>query len=130
MSRHAALLVIAGLVVGLAVPSGVAAPPTRGGLYVGKLSTALGTEKRLSLNIAKDGKTAVAVLTCSNVRTGVIRNVAITGSKFKGAMRTGSLTVWSLTGSFPSATKAVAKLSLNAVCDGRGGTVVMPRTKP
>ncbi len=128
MSRHAALLVLAGLVVCLAVPTGLAAPPTKGGLYVGKLK--VGLEKRLSLNIAKDGKTAVAVLTCSNVRTGMIRNVAITGSKFTGAMRTGSLTVWSITGTFPSETKAVAKLSLNAVCDGRGGTVVMPRTKP
>jgi hypothetical protein len=131
VSRQLAVLVLASVFVGLAVPFGsMAAPPTKGGLYVGKLTTALGTEKRLSLNIANDGKTAVAVLSCSNVRVGLIRDVAITGSKFKGAKRVGSLTVWSITGTFASSTKAIAKLSLNAVCDGRGGTVVLARTKP
>jgi hypothetical protein len=41
-----------------------------------------------------------------------------------------STTMWSVVGSFSSPTKAVAKLSLNAVCDGKGGTVVLLRTKP
>jgi hypothetical protein len=54
----------------------------------------------------------------------------ITGSRFKGANRVGSTTMWSVVGSFSSPTKAVAKLSLNAVCDGKGGTVVLLRTKP
>ncbi|MGH3131443.1 MAG: hypothetical protein ACRDNX_11540 [Gaiellaceae bacterium] len=63
----------------------MAAPPTKGGIYVGTLAPTIGTEKRLSLNVAKTGKTAVAVLKCSNVRVGLIRNVSITGSKFKGA---------------------------------------------
>lgn len=131
MSRPFALLVLACVLVGLAVPlSGLAAAPTKGGIYVGKLVPALGTEKRLSLNVAQTGKTAVAVLSCSNTRVGIIRNVAITGSKFKGAKRVGTLTVFSITGNFASPTKAIAKLSLNAVCDGKGGTVVLARTKP
>ena len=33
--------------------------------------------------------------------------------------------MWSVVGSFSSSTKAVAKLSLNSVCDGKGGTVVI-----
>lgn len=131
MSRPLAMLVLASSLVGLAVPLGsVASPPTKGGVYVGKPVTATSTEKRLSLNVAKTGKTAVAVLSCSNVRVGLIRNVTITGSKFKGAKRTGSLTVFSITGHFASPTKAIAKLSLNAACDGRGGTVVLARIKP
>jgi hypothetical protein len=131
VSRQLAMLVLASILVGLSVPLGsLAALPTKGGIYVGKFAPAVGTEKRLSLNVATTGKTAVAVLSCSNVRVGLIRNVTITGSKFKGAKRTGSLTVFSITGSFVSPTKAIAKLSLNAVCDGKGGTVVLLRTKP
>jgi hypothetical protein len=123
--------VLASILVGLVVPLGsVAAPPTKGGIYVGKLVPALGTEKRFSLNVAQTGKTAVAVLSCSNTRVGLIRDVAITGSKFKGAKRVGTLTVFSITGHFASETKAIGKLSLNAVCDGNGGTVVLLRTKP
>jgi hypothetical protein len=131
VSRQLAMLVLASMLTGLAVPLGSpAAAPTKGGLYVGKLAPAAGTEKRLSLNVAQTGTTAVAVLSCSNTRVGVIRNVVITGSKFKGAKRTGSLTVFSIAGEFASPTKAIAKLSLNAVCDGKGGTVVLARTKP
>ena len=42
---------------------------------------------------------------------------------FKAFSNTGSLTVWSFVGKFVSATKARAVLHLNAICDGKGGTL-------
>ncbi|MGH3102771.1 MAG: hypothetical protein ACRDN6_01570 [Gaiellaceae bacterium] len=48
MSRQLAMLVLASVLVGLAVPLGsVAAPPTKGGIYVGTFAPTIGTEKRL-----------------------------------------------------------------------------------
>ena len=48
---------------------------------------------------------------------------AITNGRFRAVRKTGSLTVWTLSGRFTTRTKAVATLNLPAACDGKGGTI-------
>ena len=42
---------------------------------------------------------------------------------FKGFSNTGTLTVWSFVGRFVSPKQVRAVLHLNAICDGKGGTL-------
>jgi len=121
MRRFALLLSIC-LVLAVTAAA-LAANPKRGGFYTG---TKAGTvSKKLTLKVSQDRKRAVANLYCADQHTGKIKNVEISKGSFSGKQKVGSTLVWSVKGSFSSASKASAKVNLNSVCDGVGFKVTL-----
>ena len=79
------------------------------------------------LKVAATGKTARVTWSCGTGRAPSTLQFTIKpDGTFKALSNTGSLTVWSFIGRFMSATKARAMLHLNAICDGKGGTLNLP----
>jgi hypothetical protein len=114
----AALVLAACAIVGVAV----AASPRKGGLYIGTIA---GTEKRLEIHVAKDGKTATAAMFCFRQKVGAMPRFPIVNGKFKTQKTTGSIVVWAISGRFLSATKARASVALKTLCDGKGGLITL-----
>jgi hypothetical protein len=98
-----------------------AAAPTKGGLYVGTIS---GTEKRLEVHVAKDGRSATAAMFCFKQKVGALR-FPVAAGKFAAKKTTGSVVVWSIAGRFLTPTKARVSVALKTLCDGKGGLVTL-----
>jgi hypothetical protein len=106
-----------------------ASSPQKGATYVGTRGG--GTTsliKKVSLKVAPSGKSATALLYCGTGRqpSGAPR-FAIANGRFRAVRKTGSITLWTLTGHFVSKTKAVAKLNVVTTCDGKGGDITLTR---
>ena len=114
MRRRIALctIALALLLAGIAL----AANPTKGGTYTGTKAGVI--EKKLSLKVAKNGKTAIANLYCAGKHVSVMKGVVIAKGKFTGRKTLGSSLIWKLKGSFSSSTAAKATATLSAICDG------------
>ena len=123
-------IAIAALVVGAMLAStALAATPTKGAMYEGTLyaSGAAAITKQVKLKVAATGKTARVTWSCGTGRAPSTLQFTIKpDGSFKALSNTGSLTVWSFIGRFVSGTKARAVLHLNAICDGKGGTLNLP----
>lgn len=92
------------------------------GLYVGTIA---GTEKTLQLHVAKDGKSATAVVLCSHTKVGSFSRFPIAADRFKAVKTSGSTIVAAVSGHFLTPTKATASLNLHTLCDGHGGSLVL-----
>lgn len=126
MSRRMLTLVAAALLAGALVVSAFAAAPKKGALYQGTLyaSGTAAITKEVRLRVAPTGKSARVTWSCGVGRQPSTLQFAIAkNGTFKAYSNTGSLTVWSFVGRFVSSTSARAVLHLNAVCDGKGGTL-------
>ena len=100
----------------------LAAAPTKGGLYSGTL-TGRGLEKKITMKVAPNGKTATASLYCAKTLMGRLKPFPIKkGGKFDTAKRTGSVMVFRLRGRFVSGRSAAVGLIPRAICDGVGGS--------
>ena len=121
MRGLAALLSIATLLAVTAVA--LAANPKKGGTYSGTKAGVI--EKRITLTVAKNGKTATANLYCSGQHVSVMKKVAISKGSFSGRKNMGSVLVWKIKGKFTSSTQATAKANLKAICDGGNVSVTM-----
>lgn len=125
--KHPMLLVIAVTVLSATLAAGaLAATPKKGALYEGTLykSGTAALTKQVRLKVTAAGKTARVTWFCGVGRAPSTLQFAIKpDGSFKAFSNTGSLTVWSFVGRFVSATKARAVLHLNAICDGKGGTL-------
>lgn len=123
--RHTAPMALIGSLVVVSVA--LAASPQKGGTYVGTRdggTTSL--SKKVSLKVASNGKSATALLYCGSGRApqGAPR-FAITKGHFRAVRKTGSITLWTLTGDFVSKTQAVVKLNAVTACDGKGGKITL-----
>ena len=124
--RHTMLLVIAGVLSATLAAGALAATPKKGGLYEGTLyaSGTAALTKQVRIKVGATGKTARVTWFCGVGRApSTIQFTIKPDGTFKAFSNTGSLTVWSFVGRFMSATKARAVLHLNAICDGKGGTL-------
>lgn len=124
--RHTLLLVIAGVLSATLAAGALAATPKKGGLYEGTLyaSGTAALTKQVRIKVGATGKTARVTWFCGAGRApSTIQFTIKPDGTFKAFSNTGSLTVWSFVGRFMSATKARAVLHLNAICDGKGGTL-------
>lgn len=125
--KRPVVLVLAVAALSAALAAGAfAALPKKGGLYEGTLyaNGAAALQKQVRLKVAATGKTARVTWWCGVGRAPSTLQFAIKpDGTFKAFSNTGTLTVWSFVGRFTSATKARAVLHLNAICDGRGGTL-------
>lgn len=124
--RHTLLLVIAGVLSATLAAGALAATPKKGGLYEGTLyaSGTAALTKQVRIKVGATGKTARVTWFCGVGRApSTIQFTIKPDGTFKAFSNTGSLTVWSFVGRFMSATKARAVLHLNAICDGKGGTL-------
>ena len=121
MRGLAALLSVVAILTVAAVA--FAANPKKGGTYSGTKAGVI--EKRITLTVAKNGKSGTANLYCSGQHVSVMKKVAISKGKFSGRKTTGSVLVWKIKGSFTSATEAKAKANLKAICDGGNVSVTM-----
>jgi hypothetical protein len=99
--------------------------PTKGGTYTGTKSSGA-IEKKLSLKVASNGKTAIANLYCAGKHVSTMKGVVITKGKFTGLKGKASFPIWKLSGSFTSKTSAKATAKLTAICDG--GRAIMTLT--
>jgi hypothetical protein len=115
MRRLAVLLSIAAVLLASAVA--LAANPKKGGLYSG-LKQGGSVSKRITLKVAKNGKSAKANLFCAGTLSSTMKNIAISKGKFSGVKKNGSVVIWRLKGKFTSKTTASARAALTAVCDG------------
>jgi hypothetical protein len=100
----------------------LAVNPKPNGLYIGHIS---GTEKRVQLHVSSNGKTATAAVYCSRALVGSLPRFPIVNGRFKAQKTTGSILVFALAGHFVSTTQAAASLNLHALCDGKGGTLIL-----
>ena len=125
--KHTMLLVLAVVALSTALAAGaLAATPKKGGLYEGTLyaSGTAAITKQVRIKVTPTGKTARVTWFCGAGRAQSTLTFAIKpDGTFKAFSNTGSLTVWSFVGRFVSATRARAVLHLNAICDGKGGTL-------
>jgi hypothetical protein len=122
LARGAAITALA--TVGL-YATAEAANPVKGATYVG--SRGGGTSsliKKVSLKVTADGTSATALLYCGTARqpSGAPR-FKIANGRFRAVRKTGSITLWTLSGRFVSRTKAVATLNVVTTCDGKGGSI-------
>ena len=126
MRRRLYPIVAAAVLAGVLAVSSFAAAPKRGGLYEGTLyaSGTTAVTKVVRLKVAATGKTARVSWACGTGRAPSTVQFAIKADgSFKAYSNTGTLTVWSFVGRFVSPTAARAVLHLNAICDGKGGTL-------
>ena len=120
------MLALSFLALAIAAVPAFAAPPKKGGSYVGVLpETTARLEKRVVLKVSASGATGRVRLACGDTRVGLSSKFDIVKGKFTAKRQTGSLLVWRLSGKFTSRTVAKAKLYLPAACDGRGGKVTL-----
>jgi hypothetical protein len=115
MRRLIALSIVAVALVLAA--AALAANPKKGGSYAGT-TMGHGLDKRLTLKVAKNGKTAIANLYCSGKHVSVMKGVKVSKGKFTGLKGKPSFPIWKLSGSFSSTTTAKAVAKLSAICDG------------
>jgi hypothetical protein len=115
MRRLIALCTIAAMLAITAVAFAV--NPKKGGTYTGT-KTGGAIEKRLSLKVASNGKTAIANLYCAGKHVSTMKGVAIAKGKFTGLKGKPSFPIWKLSGKFTSSTTAKATAKLTAICDG------------
>jgi hypothetical protein len=104
----------------------LAALPTNGGVYKGTLyaSGVSAITKQVRINVAATGKSARVTWSCGAGRAQSTLQFPIKADgTFRAFSNTGSITVWSFVGTFVSKQQARAVLHLNAVCDGKGGTL-------
>jgi hypothetical protein len=100
----------------------LAAAPMKGGLYSGTL-TGRGLEKKITLKVAPNGKTATAALYCAkSLYTRLKRFPIKKGGTFDTSKRAGSILVVRLRGRFVSRKSAAVGLIPRAACDGVGGS--------
>jgi hypothetical protein len=112
-----ALIALSSLAVLLLVAAvAFAANPKKGGTYSGTKPGIVA--KRITLKVAKNGKTATANLYCAGKHVSVMKGVAISKGSFSGHKSTGSLLIWKLKGKFTTSSSAKAKATLHAICDG------------
>ena len=125
--KRPVMLVIAVAALSAALAAGaLAALPKKGGLYEGTLyaSGTAAITKQVRLKVAATGKTARVTWYCGVGRAPSTLQFAIKpDGTFKAFSNTGTLTVWSFVGRFATPTRARAVLHLNAICDGKGGTL-------
>lgn len=95
----------------------LAANPKKGGVYSG-IQKGGAVSHRVTLKVAKNGKTASANLFCAGTLSSTMKKIAISKGKFSGIKKNGSVVIWRLKGKFTSKTTASARLTLTAVCDG------------
>jgi hypothetical protein len=115
---------IATVIVALAITAGaaLAAAPRPSGLYIGTIA---GTEKRLEIHVAPDGKTATAAMFCSKTKVGALPRFSVTGTRFKASNHVGSTLVWAIAGRFTSSQQARVSIALHSLCDGKGGLATL-----
>jgi hypothetical protein len=104
----------------------VGALPTKKAAYEGTLyaNGAAAITKPVRLKVAATGKSARVTWWCGTGRAPSTLQFPIKADgTFRAFSNTGSLTVWSFVGRFVSKQQARAVLHLNAVCDGKGGTL-------
>jgi hypothetical protein len=94
----------------------LAVNPTKGGTYTGIKPGVI--EKKLSLKVASNGKTAIANLYCSGKHVSTMKGVVIAKGQFTGLKGKASFPIWKLSGKFTSKTAAKATAKLTAICDG------------
>ena len=126
MFRTAVVGITAFVVVALVASTSLAANPTKSGVYEGTLyaSGTAALTKVVRLKVAATGKSARVTWSCGTGRAPSTLQFAIkTDGTFKGFSNTGTLTVWSFVGRFVSPKQVRAVLHLNAICDGKGGTL-------
>jgi hypothetical protein len=100
----------------------LAATPMKGGLYSGTL-TGRGLEKKITMKVAGNGKTATASLYCAKTLMARLKPFPIkAGGRFDASKRTGSVLVFRLRGRFVSGQSAAVGLIPRAICDGVGGS--------
>jgi hypothetical protein len=114
--------VIAGVLALTLTGVAFAAAPVKGGLYTGTL-TGRGSDKKVTLKVAGNGKTATAALYCSKSLYARLKAFPIsrTGA-FDASKRVGDVLVFRLRGRFVSAKSAAVGLIPHAACDGLGGS--------
>ncbi len=107
--------------------SALAAHPTKGGRYTGDLAeTGQRLAKHVVVKVANSGKTASVKLNCADTPAGSIKDFDIdSDGSFKA---TKGNHAWSFKGQFTSKSEINAKLSLKAVCDGKGGRLTLELT--
>lgn len=122
--RAVVLAVLGALLVPVAALS---ATPEKGRTYVGtRGGGSTSVTKKVSLKVAADGHTATALLYCGSARQpSAMPRFAIRDGRFKAAKKQGSITLWTLSGTFTSKTKAVATLHPVTTCDGKGGPITL-----
>jgi hypothetical protein len=117
--RNFAFAVVAAMVLAGAA---LAAAPTKGGIYSGTL-TGRGLEKKITMKVAANGKTATASLYCAKTLYARLKAFPIKkGGKFDASKRVGSVLVFRLRGRFVSSQSAAVGLIPRAACDGVGGS--------
>ncbi len=123
--RHIAPTALIGSLVVASVA--LAASPTKGGTYVGtREGGTAAVSKKVSLKVASNGRTATALLYCGSSRAAQgAPKFAITKGHFRAVRKTGTITLWTLTGDFVSKTQAVVKLNAVTACDGKGGKITL-----
>jgi hypothetical protein len=122
MRRLIALCTIALVLLITAVAFAV--NPKKGGTYTGtKPDGAI--EKKLSLKVASNGKTAIANLYCAGKHVSTMKGVAIAKGKFTGLKGKPSFPIWKLSGKFTSSTTAKATAKLTAICDGGRAVITL-----
>ena len=126
MTRPAILVLAVAALSAVVAAGALAALPKKGGLYEGTLyaSGSAAITKQVRIKVAATGKTARVTWFCGVGRSPSTLQFAIKpDGTFKAFSNTGSLTVWSFVGRFATPTRARAVLHLNAICDGKGGTL-------
>lgn len=124
--RTAPVALVVSLVMGSVA---LAASPQKGATYVGtRGGGTTSVVKKVSLKVAASGKSATALLYCGVGRqpSGAPR-FAIAKGHFRAVRKTGSVTLWTLTGHFVSKTQAEATLNVVTTCDGKGGKITLKR---
>jgi hypothetical protein len=121
MRRLIALLTIALMLAITAVA--LAVNPKKGGTYTGTKPGVV--EKKLSLKVASNGKTAIANLYCAGKHVSTMKGVAIAKGKFTGLKGKPSFPIWKLSGKFTSSTTAKATAKLTAICDGGRAVITL-----
>jgi hypothetical protein len=111
----------AGLAALVVVGTTLAAAPAKSGLYSGTL-TGRGLEKKITLKVAPNGKTARASLYCANTLYGRLKSFPIRRGRFDAVKKTGSVTIFRLRGRFVTKRSAAVGLIMRAACDGVGGS--------
>jgi len=106
-----------------------AANPAKGSTYVGtRRGGTTSLTKKVSLKVAPNATSATALLYCGSSRqpSGAPR-FKITNGRFRAVRKTGTVTLWTLSGHFVSKTKATATLNVVTTCDGKGGAITLEK---
>ena len=116
-------------VVALVVPAlAGAAAPTAGTVYVGTIKSSPFTMK-VTITVAKDGKTGTFVYLCGTGRPPtIVYKLAIDSTGHFGyTAKTGSVVTWKALGHFTSPTSAFVSLNSLACGGSKGSTTIKPK---